>query len=226
MLEMMNFVALPESFYKPSARVVAQRLLGQWLVRRTAGGFSGGPIVETEAYLIGDPACHAFIGETARTRVMFGPPGRAYVYFIYGVHYCVNVVCLPAGRAEAVLIRAIEAEFGGDSMRKNRNVVKHIALTNGPGKLCAALDIDRKLDGTNLCDTRADLFIAANPRLKHFRKERGPVVTTTRIGLTQAAHLDLRFYLAGSAFISRPMRAPLPRTSARRVPPNPARPTR
>jgi DNA-3-methyladenine glycosylase len=211
---MMNFVALPQSFYEPSAEAVAPRLLGQLLIRKTANGFCGGPIVETEAYLMDDPASHGFAGETARNRAMYGPPGRAYVYLIYGAHFCVNAVCKREGHAEAVLIRAIEAEYGEDLMRDNRKSATPIALTNGPGKLCAALAIDRKFDGINLCDSQSGLFVAANPNLKSFRKERGPIVTTTRIGITRAAHLRLRFYLGGSAFISRPVRPPLPQASA------------
>jgi DNA-3-methyladenine glycosylase len=220
---LMNFVPLPQSFYEPSAEVVAPRLLGQWLVRKTAKGFCGGPIVETEAYLVGDPASHGFAGESARNRVVFGPPGRAYVYFIYGVHYCVNAVCQPAGRAEAVLIRAVEAQFGEGLMFGNRPVASTISLTNGPGKLCAAMAIDRKLDGVDLCDSGSGLFIAANPKLKLFRKERGPILTTTRVGISRAAHLHLRFCLGGSAFISRHVRPLLPQSIAPPVSTNPAR---
>ena len=219
---MRNPVPLPQSFYQPSAEAVAPRLLGQWLIRRTADDFCGGPIMETEAYFAEDPASHAFGGETVRNRAMYGPPGRAYVYLIYGFHFCVNAVCQRAGRAEAVLIRAIEAEFGEDLMRHNRPVANSIALTNGPGKLCAALAIDRKLDGTDLCDSQSELFIAANPDLKRFRKERGPVITTTRVGISRAADLRLRFYLGGSAFISRRVAAPLPQSSARRASTSPA----
>jgi DNA-3-methyladenine glycosylase len=222
---MMNFVPLPQSFYKPSAEAVAPRLLGHWLIRKTANGFCGGPIVETEAYLIGDPASHCFAGETARNRVMYGPPGHAYVYLIYGFHFCVNAVCKPAGHAEAVLIRAIEAEFGEGLMRDNRPVANSISLTNGPGKLCAALAIDRKLDGVNLCDSHAGLFVAANPNLKLFRKQHGPIMTTTRIGISRAAHLPLRFYLGGSAFISKRVRPPLPQSIAPPVSSKPARTT-
>ena len=221
---MMNFVALPQSFYEPSAEVVAPRLLGQWLIRKTAKGLCGGPIVETEAYLVDDPASHGFVGETSRNRAMYGPPGRAYVYLIYGTHFCVNAVCRRAGHAEAVLIRAIEAEYGENLMRENRRDVKPFSLTNGPGKLCAAMGINRKLDGTNLCDSEAALFIAANPNRKLFRKKRGPVIETTRIGISQAAHLRLRFYLDGSAFISRRVRLPLPRSIAPPASTNLARP--
>src|SRR5262245_5757234 len=102
----MKFVPVPKSFYEPSAAAVAPMLLGHWLIRRTAKGLCGGPVVETEAYLVGDPASHGFVGETNRNRVMYGPPGHAYVYLIYGNYFCVNTVCQPKGRAEAVLIRA------------------------------------------------------------------------------------------------------------------------
>jgi DNA-3-methyladenine glycosylase len=197
------FSSLPRSFYEPSARVVARGLLGHWLVRNTGGGFCGGPIVETEAYLVGDPACHAARGLTQRNRVMFGEPGHAYVYFIYGNHYCVNAVCRPAGHAEAVLIRAIEVEFGESILRRHRAVSGVRELTNGPGKLCEAMSIGRELDGVDLCDVESPLFIAANPDVEGFRKRLGPVVRTTRIGITQAAALPLRFYLEGSGFVSR-----------------------
>jgi DNA-3-methyladenine glycosylase len=217
-----NFIPLPQSFYEPSAEAVAPRLLGQWLIHKTANGFCGGPIVETEAYLAEDPASHGFGGETARNRAMYGPPGRAYVYLIYGSHFCVNAVCQRAGRAEAVLIRAIEAVFGEGLMRDNRPAAKPISLTNGPGKLCAALAIDRKFDGADLCDGQAELFVAVNPDLKLFRKERGPMITTTRIGIRRAAHLRLRFYLGGSAFISRRVRPPLPQSIAPPDSTNPA----
>jgi DNA-3-methyladenine glycosylase len=200
---MKQFVALPRSFYEPSAKVIAPGLLGHWLIRSTPAGPCGGAIVETEAYLLDDPACHASRGLTRRNRVMFGEPGHAYVYFIYGNHYCVNAVCRPAGEAEAVLIRAVDAGFGEEIMRRQRQVVETRMLTNGPGKLCEAMDIDRKLDGIDLCDTNSPLFIAENPGVKGFRKRCGPVVTTTRIGITRAAALLLRFYLDGSVFVSR-----------------------
>jgi DNA-3-methyladenine glycosylase len=207
---MKNFSALPASFCAPSAKVVAPRLLGHFLVRNTPDGPCGGAIVETEAYLIGDPASHNAPGLTQRNRVMFGPPGHAYVYLIYGFHFCVNVVCRPVGVAEAVLIRAVEAGFGQEFMRARRTIHKEIdrdeELTNGPGKLCQAMDITRGLDGTDLCDSQSALFIAENPDLKKFRRGRGPMVTATRIGITKAAELPLRFYLGGSSFVSRRQR--------------------
>jgi DNA-3-methyladenine glycosylase len=134
---------------------------------------------------------------------MFGPPGHAYVYFIYGCHYCVNTVCQPAGLAEAVLIRAAEAEFGLEFLRAHRKVHQLRALTNGPGKLCEAMKIDRQLNGADLCDRRSGLFIAENPQVQVFREKRGPAITTIRVGITRAAELPLRFYLDGSAFVSR-----------------------
>ena len=200
--KMRSFRPLPKRFYEPSAKVVAPALLGHWLIRNTPNGPCGGPIVETEAYLVGDPACHGAPGPTARNRVMFGAPGHGYVYLIYGNYFCMNAVCQPPGVAEALLIRAIEVALGERSMRRRRKVDAVRDLTNGPGKLCLAMDIDRKLDGVNLCDANSPLFIARNPAVLNFREERGPMVTTTRIGLTKAAHLPLRFYLGGSPFVS------------------------
>ena len=205
------FIPLSSSFFEPSAKAVAPRLLGHWLIRQAPEGVCGGVIVETEAYLSDDPACHGFRGETVRNRSMYGPPGRAYVYFIYGNHWCVNAVCSPAGRAEAVLIRAIEPTLGGDLMRVRRPVSNLHELTNGPAKLCAALDIGRKLDGIDLCDAQSPLFIARNPESRKVRMDSGPVITTTRIGISRAAHLPLRFYLGGSSFVSRRVLGATPR---------------
>ncbi len=133
---------------------------------------------------------------------MFGEPGHAYVYFIYGNHYCMNAVCRPAGVAEAVLIRAVETNLGEKLMRERRPVEATRNLTNGPGKLCLAMDIERDLDGADLCNAQSPVFIARNPAAARFRRERGPLVATRRVGLTKAADLPLRFYLAGSAFVS------------------------
>ncbi len=202
-----EWTPLPRAFYEPAADVVAPRLLGHWLVRRTARGWCGGPIVEAEAYLWDDPACHAAPGLSARNRVMFGPPGHGYVYFIYGAHYCVNAVCRAAGTGEAVLIRAIEPLVGLEILMKNRVASGAVALTNGPAKLCEAMKIDRKLDGVDLCDPGSPLVLATNPEWKRFVAEQGPIVTTTRVGITKAAHLPLRFYLEKSRFVSRRKRA-------------------
>jgi DNA-3-methyladenine glycosylase len=196
-------VPFRRAFYRPSADVVAPKLLGQLLVRNSVEGASGGVIVEVEAYLGNDPACHAFNGETARNRAMWGPPGHAYVYFIYGNHWCFNVVCRPAGVGEAILVRAIEPAFGLDLMRSRRSVSQERQLTNGPGKLCEALDIQRAQDGVDLCDSSSPVFIARNPGLATFRRRKGPMVTATRVGIVKAADLPLRFYLEGSPFVSR-----------------------
>lgn len=190
-------------FYGPTAKVVARRLLGHWLIRNTPEGPCGGLIVETEAYLKNDPACHGANGQTARNRVMFGLPGHAYVYLIYGYHFCVNAVCQPAGVAEAVLIRALEPALGVDWMRAARPVARETDLTSGPAKLCQALRIDRELDGVDLCSDISPLFIAENPGARAFRACRGPIITATRIGITQAAALPLRFYLDGSRCVSK-----------------------
>jgi DNA-3-methyladenine glycosylase len=208
------FKPLPRSFYEPAADVVAAALLGHWLVRNTPAGPCGGPIVETEAYLYDDPAAHSFIGETPRNRVMFGPPGHAYVYFIYGNHYCLNAVCRPPGYGEAVLVRAIEVEWGEPRMRAHRPVTSALELTSGPAKLCQALDIDRRLDGTDLCDPGSPVIIAANPRRELLLSQRGPLVTTTRIGIVKAADKPLRFCLAASPYVSRRVK---PETSVRSV---------
>jgi len=197
------FAPLRRSFYEPTADLVAPRLLGQFLVRNTPEGPCGGAIVEVEAYLVGDPAAHSFPGETARNRVMFGEPGHGYVYLIYGMHFCINAVCRPKGTAEAILIRAIEINFGQQWMRQQRHAKNLHQLTNGPAKLCAALNIDRSLDGVDFCDPQSPVFIARNPNHKQFLLERSPMITTTRVGITKAAERPLRFYLAGSPYVSR-----------------------
>lgn len=199
----MDLVPLPRKFYEPSAEIVAPHLLGHWLIRNTPQGPCGGPIVETEAYVANDPACHAAPGRTKRNRVMWEEPGHSYVYLIYGFHFCFNTVCRPKDEAEAVLIRAVEPQFGEKFMHQLRPVAKTENLTNGPGKLCSAMDIDRGLDGADLCDANSQIFVAQNPELKKFLKQRGPIITTIRIGITKAADLPLRFYLDGSSFVSK-----------------------
>ncbi len=202
-----KFKPLPQAFYRHSAALVAPALLGHFLVRNTPDGICGGAIVEAEAYLADDPASHGYGRKTPRTQIMYGPPGRAYVYFIYGNHWCFNTVCQPLGIAEAVLVRAIEPLFGKEIMSSAREVTSEVQLANGPGKLCQAMNIGRELDGADLSDPESPVFIARNPDLKEFLGSRGPTVTTTRIGLTKSAHLPLRFYLAGSLFISRRAKA-------------------
>jgi len=193
---------LDREFYLPSADVVAPGLLGHLLLRNTAAGLVGGVIVETEAYLHDDPACHAFGGETARNRSMYGLPGHAYVYFIYGVHFCVNAVCRPLGWGEAVLIRSVEVTLGEEFMRRRRKVSSLHELSNGPGKLCAALGIDRRLDGADLCAASSPLWVGENPEREQWLEVLGPMTVTRRIGISKAADMPLRFLLAGSGFVS------------------------
>lgn len=197
------FAPLSREFYLPTADAVAPALLGHYLLRRTAQGLAGGVIVEAEAYLTDDPACHAYKRQTARNAAMWGEPGTAYVYVIYGCHFCVNAVCRPTGSAEAVLIRAVEPVFGLDLMQERRPDAQPRNLTSGPARLCAALDIDRALDGIDLCDAGSPLTIAANPQAQEYRAAHGPLLATARIGITQAADWPLRFLLAGSKFLSR-----------------------
>lgn len=186
-----------------SAREVARQLLGRWIVRNTPQGPCGGLIVETEAYLSDDPACHAFSGPTPRNRAMWGPPGHAYVYLIYGCHICVNAVCRPEGIAEAVLIRAIAPKVGLTIMRGFRPVAKDRDLTNGPAKLCEALRIDRSLDGADLCDSNSPIWIGQVPGLASQASRRATIVTTPRIGISKAIDLPLRFYLKNNPHVSR-----------------------
>lgn len=195
---------LPRSFYDRDPRIVARALLGKVLVRRSRTADLGGRIVETEAYLgENDPAAHSAAGRTARNFVLFGPPGHAYVYFIYGNHYCLNVSCLPEGNAGCVLIRALEPLFGIEEMAKHRamNTVPGRPaglkiLTSGPGRLCEALAITRSTDNGKDVTGAADLVIAEDGyRVRN-------VITTPRIGITKAAAEQLRFVIAGNPFVS------------------------
>lgn len=200
---------LPRGFYERPADQVASALLGHWLVRRVEGRVVAGLITETEAYLHDDPACHAAPGPTQRNRAMFGPGGHAYIYLIYGLHYCVNAVCQPAGTGEAVLIRAIETRIGIEQVKGRRGNVAEEQLTNGPAKVCQALDITRVLDGADLTGFLSPLAIHENLSVKADRKQLGPVITSTRIGITKAADLRLRFYLARAPVLRRDRKAEL-----------------
>ena len=187
-------------FYLQDTRIVAQKMLGQVVERRLPTGETlSGIIVETEAYLTDDPACHAYRGQTPRNRTMFGPPGHAYVYFTYGLHMMLNLVCAPEGVAEAVLIRALEPVAGIDTMRENRGgLVDTRQLTNGPGKLAQALALTRlSHDGIDVTDPHGELVIQPNSYPPFER------VTTTRIGITQGVDLPWRYYIAGNRFVSR-----------------------
>lgn len=186
---------LRESFYIRQTTLVARELLGKLLVHASDEGTTVGKIVETEAYLQGDPACHAARGMTPRNSVMFGPPGRAYVYFTYGMHYCFNVVTENEGVGEAVLIRAVEPLLGFDLMRQRRGRERVHELCSGPAKLVQAFSITKEHNRVDL--TRGSLWLAQSV------EEPGEIVTTTRIGIKEGADLPLRFYIKGNKFISK-----------------------
>lgn len=181
---------------------MARDLLGYLLVHETSAGRISGRIVETEAYLSeDDPACHAHRGETKRTAVMFGPPGHAYIYFIYGMYYCFNVVTEKPGVGEAVLIRALEPVDGIDIMMKRRSLAGKLtplrSLCNGPAKLVMALDIGRDLNGVSLLNGPLRLERATK------KISDDNIVVTKRVGISVAQDLPLRFYIKGSEFISK-----------------------
>jgi DNA-3-methyladenine glycosylase len=183
---------LPQSFFERSVHEVARELVGCRLF--FAG--RGGTIVETESYERDDPACHAYVGLTDRTEVLFGPPGRAYVYLSYGIHSLLNVVAEPEGEAAAVLIRALEPTLGLAEMRERRGGRPDGELCSGPGKLTEALGVGLEHDGADL---GRDPFLLLGPE-----GEAPAVVTGPRIGITKAVERPWRFCAAGSRFVSRP----------------------
>lgn len=189
---------LPQSFYARDTEIVARELLGCVLECHTPDGVCSGRIVETEAYLgEHDLACHAAAGRTRRTEPLYGPPGTAYVYFIYGVHWCFNAVTRAEGLPSAVLVRAVEPIGGIERMRLRRAAAKRDTdLTNGPGKLCAALAIDVRHNALPL--SRPPILIRAGASV-----DDANVLVTPRIGITQAADLPLRWVDATSSHASR-----------------------
>lgn len=197
---------LGRDFYNRDAVSVARELLGKLLIRREGRALLSGRVVEVEAYLgAHDPAAHAFSGKTLRNFVLFGPPGHAYVYFIYGNHYCLNVSCTPEGRGGGVLFRAIEPVFGLQAMAAARGLelpdqlrtTQLRLISSGPGRMSEALGITRQRDNDkDLTSNRSDLWLADDG----FRAER--ILATRRIGITKAVEKPLRFSIAGNAFVS------------------------
>lgn len=197
---------LSREFYDRDPRLVARDLLGKVLVRQSGLEQMAGRIVEVEAYLgINDAAAHAAAGLTPRNRVLFGPPGRSYVYFIYGNYYCLNVSCLPDGIAGGVLFRAMEPLAGLDAMARNRRLAGKLTertrrlLTTGPGRLCDALKITRARDNdADMTSPQSGVWIGDDDyRPSH-------IAITRRIGVTKAAEHPLRYVIEGNEFVSGP----------------------
>ena len=194
---------LKSEFFDADPRKVARALLGKLLIRKTKCGILAGRVVETEAYLgEGDAAAHAVAGKTARNFVLFGPPGHAYVYFIYGNHFCLNVSCLPDGVPGCVLLRALEPVAGIAEMAKARGIevsrdsdLKKIS--SGPGRLSEALGITRDRDNAkSLVSATSDLQLVDDGYHVH------RVMVTPRIGIVKSAEQPLRYFIAGSPFVS------------------------
>ena len=185
---------LPRAFFARSVHEVAPELVGATLFVDGVGGV----IVEVEAYSPDDPASHGYGGQTARNRSMFGPPGRAYVYRSYGIHWCLNLVCDREGVASAVLLRALEPTRGLDAMRTRRGVVDPRLLCAGPGRLCEALGVNGSHDGLPLGEPPFEL----RARTHEVTLASGP-----RVGISRAAEQPWRYALAGSRYLSRPFPA-------------------
>lgn len=203
-----DYTVLPRSFFDRDPRTVARELLGKLLVRRAGRTILAGRIVEAEAYLgLTDPGSHAYSGPTARNAVLFGPPGHAYVYFIYGNHYCTNVSCQRKGTPGCVLLRALEPVRGLREMAAHRGIALPAAptarqlaqLTSGPGRLSQALDITRPRDnGVDLCSPRSSLFLAAD------LSPAPAVISSPRVNVTRAPRDPWRFSVQGCLFVSAP----------------------
>ena len=183
---------LRRDFFARTVHEVAPDLIGVTLLVNGVGG----RIVEVEAYDQEDPASHGYRGRTPRNEAMFGPPGHAYVYRSYGIHWCLNLVCGEEGVAEAVLVRALEPTAGLEEQRRRRGVEDLRALCSGPGKLCQALGITREHDGLRLDAPPFTLLAAAEP---------ADLVAATRVGIARAPELPWRYTLRGSRFVSRPV---------------------
>jgi DNA-3-methyladenine glycosylase len=199
------FKPLPRSFFARDPRKVARQLLGKVLIRDSEGSRLTARIVEVEAYLgTDDPAAHSAAGRTLRNAVLFGPPGHAYVYFIYGNYYCLNVSCEPEGKAGGILFRALQPLSGIEEMARARKIQIRGSqdwpkLTSGPGRLCQAFRITRARDNDcDLTSPASGLWVATD----HHRP--GSISQGPRIGITKAAEMPLRYFLRGNAFVSGP----------------------
>ena len=205
----MSLTPLPDAFYRRSTVALARALIGMFLVHDGAGGRRVGRIVETEAYPgARDPASHSFRGPTARNRSMFGPPGTLYVYFIYGMHHCANVVSAPAGIGEAVLLRALEPVEGLESMAADRGQVPLRDLCRGPGRLTKAMGLGPQQDGGSLVEP--PLFLAAPDAYPGY-PARPRIETGPRIGIRLHTEAPWRFFEAASPFVSGPKPTRRPR---------------
>jgi DNA-3-methyladenine glycosylase len=196
---------LGREFFNRDSRIVGHELLGKLLVRREGRKKLVARVVEVEAYLgKDDPAAHSFGGPTPRNMVMFGPPGFAYVYFIYGNHYCLNVSCQPEGIAAAVLFRALEPLVGIDQMAVRRDITVETPrdlrlLTSGPGRMAEAFGVTRERDnGKDLTSIRSGLWLADDGFVP------ASTLATKRIGITKAADRPWRYVIAGNPFVSGP----------------------
>lgn len=187
---------MARSFLDGPADEAAQRLLGCELERELDGEIIRVRIVETEAYHQSDAASHSYRGRTPRTDVMFGPSGHAYVYFTYGMHYCMNIVCGPENEGSAVLLRAAEPLNGEAKLQQNRPGKSGVELLNGPAKLCQALGIDKAWNGHDL--HRPPFKLIIKPPLAPEN-----IVQTTRIGISRAVDVPWRFYERGNPYVSR-----------------------
>lgn len=193
---------LPRDFFARDTLQVARDLLGQVLVRMLDGERMSGRIVEVEAYIGEDDlASHARFGRTLRNEAMYGPPGHAYVYQIYGLHHCLNIVTGPEGFPAAVLIRALEPLEGLEQMRQRRGVADPVLLTAGPARLCQAMGIDRRLDKADMCAPGAVLFVEAGGVIPDDQ-----IATSPRVGVQgdqRARTAPWRFYVRGHPCVSR-----------------------
>ena len=196
---------MPRALFERQPDIVARAVLGKLLVRQTPDALLVGRIVEVEAYIgDGDPAAHAAAGRTARNAVLFGPAGHAYVYFIYGMHSCLNISCEPEGQAGSLLVRALEPLEGVAQMAAWRGLphAPPRLLTSGPGRLCQAFGITRAaFNGLDLLSGQSEL------QLRDDGYHAQAILTTPRIGISKAAERPLRFLLAGNPYVSGPARA-------------------